>query len=58
VAALAADVASHRAGRAVEAYRETVVERLVRFGRTYRTAILLVLAYIVMRTLVALLAGW
>jgi serine/threonine protein kinase len=58
VAALAADVASYRAGRAVEAYRETVVERLARFGRTYRTAIVLVVAYIVMRALVAFIAGW
>jgi hypothetical protein len=35
-----------------------VFERVVRFGRTYRTAILLVLAYIVMRAAVAFLARW
>jgi mannitol-specific phosphotransferase system IIBC component len=53
VAALAGDVAAYRAGRAVDAYRDTVFERLARFGRTYRTAILLILAYMVMRALVA-----
>jgi eukaryotic-like serine/threonine-protein kinase len=58
VEALAADVARFRAGLAVEAHEETLAERLVRFGRTYRAAILLVLAYIVMRVLVAALAGW
>jgi serine/threonine protein kinase len=58
VTALGADVARYRAGRAVEAHRETVLEKVGRFSRTYRTAILLVLGYIVMRTLVALLAGW
>ena len=58
VEALAADVARFRAGLAVEAHEETLAERLVRCGRTYRAAILLVLAYIVMRVLVAALAGW
>ncbi len=58
VEALAADVARFRAGLAVEAHQETLAERLTRFGRTYRAAILLVLAYIVMRVLVAALAGW
>jgi hypothetical protein len=58
VVALSADVAAFRAGRAVDAYRESLLERLARFGRTYRTAILLVLGYIVMRTAVALVAGW
>jgi serine/threonine protein kinase len=57
-AALGDDVARYRAGRAVGAYRESVVERLFRFERTYRTAILLVAGYIVMRALVALVAGW
>ena len=50
---LAADVARYRAGQAVEAHRESWVERTARFGRTYRAAILLVLAYIVMRAAVA-----
>jgi serine/threonine protein kinase len=57
VAALAEDVGRYRAGRAVDAYTETIVERVVRFGRTYRTAIVLVFAYLVMRMLVAMLAG-
>jgi eukaryotic-like serine/threonine-protein kinase len=54
---LAEDVARYRDNRKVQAYRESVVDRIVRFARTYRTAILLVLAYIVMRTAVAFLAG-
>jgi serine/threonine protein kinase len=53
VAELRADVARFRASQAVEAHRETFLERSARFGRVYRTAILLVLAYIVMRALVA-----
>jgi len=57
VAELAADVAAYRNGRAVSAYRETALERAGRFGRTHRTAILLVLAYMVMRAVVALVAG-
>ena len=52
-AALAADVARFRAGHAVDAHRESTIERVARFARTYRTAILLILAYIVMRTVVA-----
>ena len=57
VAELAADVAAYRNGRAVSAYCETTLERAARFGRVHRTAILLVLAYMLMRTAVALLAG-
>jgi serine/threonine protein kinase len=57
VAALASDVAAFRAGRSIDAYRESAVERLARFGRTYRTAILLVLAYMVMRAVVAWIGG-
>ena len=53
VDALRADVARYRAGTAVEAHRETLLERAARLGRVYRTAILLVLAYIIMRALVA-----
>jgi serine/threonine protein kinase len=56
--ALGDDVARHRAGLSVAAYREGLLERVLRFERTYRTAILLIAAYIVMRALVALLAGW
>jgi len=58
VTALADDVARYRDNRKVDAYRETVVERVLRFGRTYRTAILLVLAYMVMRAAVAFFARW
>ncbi len=58
VTALAEDVARYRDNRKVHAHRETALERVVRFGRTYRTAILLVVAYIVMRAAVAFLAGW
>jgi serine/threonine protein kinase len=57
VTEMAGDVAAFRTGRAVGAYRETVFERIGRFARTYRTAILLVLAYMVMRAAVAI-AGW
>ena len=58
VPALADEVARYRDNQKVQAYRETAFERAVRFGRAYRTAILLVLAYIVMRAAVAFLAGW
>ena len=57
VSALADDLANYRTGRAVSVYRETLVERSARFIQTYRTPILLVLGYIVMRTLVALFAA-
>jgi serine/threonine-protein kinase len=57
VTALAEDVARYRAGTAVGAYRESAIERIARFGRTYRTAILLILAYIVMRAVVAYVVG-
>jgi eukaryotic-like serine/threonine-protein kinase len=58
VAALRADIANYRAGLSVAAYKETAIERLLRLGRVYRTAILLVLGYLVMRVAVALFAGW
>jgi serine/threonine protein kinase len=57
VAHLAEDVRHYRAGLPVAAHRESLLERALRVGRTYRTAILLVVAYLVMRTLVAVLAG-
>ena len=57
VKALADDVAAYRSHRAVQAHRETVVERAARFGRAYRTPILLILAYIVMRAVVAFVTG-
>ena len=57
VTELAADIARYRAGEAVLAQHETLLDRAWRFGRTYRAAILLVLAYVIMRALVALFAG-
>jgi serine/threonine protein kinase len=51
VQALAADVCRFLAGRAVEAHRERLVDRLARFGRRYRLPILLVLTYLVVRLL-------
>ena len=57
VDALAEDVRRFRDNRPVDAYRETWFERAARFGRTHRTAILLILAYVIMRAAVALLAG-
>jgi serine/threonine protein kinase len=51
VQALSADVSRYLAGRAVEAHRETVVDRLARFERRYRLPILLVLTYLAVRAL-------
>jgi len=51
VAALAADVNRFLAGRAVEAHREPLVDRLVRIGRRHRLPILLVLTYMAARVL-------
>jgi eukaryotic-like serine/threonine-protein kinase len=48
---LAADVSRFLAGRAVEAHRERLVDRLARVGRRHRLPILLVLTYLVMRVL-------
>jgi serine/threonine protein kinase len=53
-AALADDVSRWRAGLTVAAHRETAIERVARFVSTYRTPIVLVLAYLVMRILVAI----
>ena len=47
--ALAADVASYRAGAKVTAHRDTALERAGRWLTTYRTFILLVATYLVMR---------
>ena len=52
--ALSRDLARYRAGRAVSAHRETLFDRAERIFATYRTAILLVVAYLVMRTVFAL----
>jgi serine/threonine protein kinase len=56
VPALAADVGRFLEGRAVEAHRESIVDRLGRFGRRYRLPILLVLTYLVARLLLLWLA--
>lgn len=57
VAALAADVGSFAAGGPVSAHRESLMERAVRAARIHRVAILLVLAYLLMRVAVAMIAG-
>ena len=51
VPALAADVNRFLAGRAVDAHRERVFDRLARLGRRYRLPILLVATYVVVRAL-------
>jgi serine/threonine protein kinase len=51
VPALAADVSRFLAGRAVEAHRERLIDRLKRVGRRYRVPIVLVLTYLVVRVL-------
>jgi hypothetical protein len=51
VDALAADIRRFLAGFSVSAYREPFIERAIRLGRKYRTPILLVLTYLVMRVL-------
>ncbi len=54
---LSADLARYRAGQPVLAYRETFFDRIGRWFGTYRAFILLVLAYVVMRALLALWKG-
>ncbi len=51
VVALNADVTRYLAGLPVEAYRESFLERAARVLQPYRAAILLVLAYLLMRVL-------
>jgi hypothetical protein len=55
VQAMAADVSRFLAGRAVEAHREGIFDRLARVGRRYRLPILLVLTYLVVRVLLLFL---
>jgi eukaryotic-like serine/threonine-protein kinase len=57
-AELGEDVARYRAGEAVRAHRETTLERVSRVAKLYRTPIVLVLTYMVMRALIALTTGW
>jgi serine/threonine protein kinase len=54
-AELAADLARHRSGHSVAAHRETMLERLGIWFVKYRTFILLVTAYLVMRAMFAFL---
>jgi len=49
VTSLARDVAAFRAGEPVAAYQESIWERTVRVAMRYRTPILLVVAYLMMR---------
>jgi eukaryotic-like serine/threonine-protein kinase len=53
-AALAADVARFRAGEPVEAHRENWFERVGRLVQRYQVPILLIAAYLLMRTLIAI----
>jgi serine/threonine protein kinase len=54
---LAADVARFLERLPVEAYREGVLERTVRVATKYQAAIVLVVAYLVMRVVLLLLGG-
>ncbi len=54
---LAADIVRFRAGQPVTAYRETILDRAGRLLGKYRVPVLLILAYLIMRTLVAWLAS-
>lgn len=54
---MAADVGKYLAGQPVSAYRETVLDRALRFVSTHRVPILLILAYLIMRALVAWLSA-
>jgi serine/threonine protein kinase len=54
VSDLAADVRCYLDGQAVTAHRETPAERVRRFGRTYKTPLTIVAAYLLMRILLLL----
>jgi serine/threonine protein kinase len=55
--AFGAELARYLDGLPVDALRETALDRLARFGRTYRVAILLVLAYLLMRIVLLIVSG-
>jgi serine/threonine protein kinase len=57
VGRLAADVSRFLDGEPVSAYREGPLERAARLARKYRTPLLLVLAYLAMRTVLILVGG-
>ena len=54
---LAADLSRYLAGLPVGAHREGWLERAGRFARRHRTAILLILAYLLMRVLLIFFLG-
>lgn len=55
--AFAADLAAYLDGEHVSAHRETAGERVLRFAKRYRVAILLVLGYLLMRIALLLVRG-
>ena len=57
VADLARDVARLQDGQPVEAYRESILERLARHARRHQTAVALIVAYLLMRVALLLLTG-
>jgi serine/threonine protein kinase len=57
VTSLARDVTAFSAGEPISAYRENILERTRRLAIRYRTPILLVLAYLVMRTALLVFFG-
>jgi len=54
---LATEVARHLDGEPVSAYRENAREKAARFFARYRTAILLIATYLVMRSLILIFLG-
>ena len=58
VIALAEDLRRYKEGQPLTAYRENVVERLTRLAVKYRLPLALILAYVFMRVLLVLFAGW
>lgn len=57
VRALAEDVARLQDGQPVQAYPENILERMGRLARRHRTAVALVVAYLLMRAVLLLLTG-
>lgn len=57
-AEIVAEVVRYRAGLPVQAHREGPFERAARLARKYRVPITLVLAYLVMRLIVLMFAGY
>jgi hypothetical protein len=53
----ATDIDRFLAGDPVTAYREPLWERAARFYRKYRTAILLIVTYLIMRALLLAFSG-